>query len=43
MRVPGFRKGKVPSQVVLQQVGREAVLDEAVRSGLPEWYEAAVH
>ena len=43
MRVPGFRKGKVPPQVVLQQVGREAVLDEAVRSGLPEWYEAAVH
>jgi trigger factor len=42
MRVPGFRKGKVPPQVVLQQVGREAVLDEAVRSGLPEWYEAAV-
>ncbi len=43
MRVPGFRKGKVPPQVVLQQVGREAVMDEAVRSGLPEWYEAAVH
>ncbi|HYI36405.1 MAG TPA: trigger factor, partial [Thermoleophilaceae bacterium] len=43
MRVPGFRKGKVPPQVVLQQVGREAVLDEAVRSGLPEWYEEAVH
>ena len=42
MRVPGFRKGKVPPQVVLQQVGREAVMDEAVRSGLPEWYEAAV-
>ena len=42
MRVPGFRKGKVPPQVVLQQVGRDAVLDEAVRSGLPEWYEAAV-
>lgn len=42
MRVPGFRKGKVPPQVVLQQVGRDAVLDEAVRKGLPEWYEEAV-
>jgi trigger factor len=42
MRVPGFRKGKVPPQVVLQQVGRQAVLDEAVRRGLPEWYEEAV-
>ena len=43
MKVPGFRKGKVPSQVVLQQVGREAVLDQAVRRGLPTWYDEAVH
>jgi trigger factor len=42
MKVPGFRSGKVPPQVVLQQVGREAVLDEAVRRGLPGWYEEAV-
>ena len=42
MRVPGFRKGKVPPQVVIQQVGRDAVLDEAVRRGLPGWYEQAV-
>src|SRR5919108_592224 len=42
MRVPGFRSGKVPPQVVIQQVGREAVLDEAVRRGLPAWYEEAV-
>ncbi len=42
MKVPGFRSGKVPPQVVLQQVGREAVLDEAVRRGLPGWYEQAV-
>ena len=42
MKVPGFRKGKVPPQVVLQQVGREAVLDEAVRRALPGWYEDAV-
>src|SRR4051812_34184901 len=42
MRVPGFRKGKVPAQVVIQQVGREAVLDEAVRRALPNWYDEAV-
>jgi trigger factor len=42
MRVPGFRKGKVPPQVVIRQVGREAVLEEAVRQGLPGWYEQAV-
>jgi trigger factor len=42
MRVPGFRSGKVPPEVVLRQVGREAVLDEAVRRGLPGWYEQAL-
>ncbi len=42
LRVPGFRKGKVPPQVVIRQVGREAVLDEAVRNALPGWYEQAV-
>ena len=40
MRVPGFRAGKVPGDVVLRQVGREAVMDKAVRRGLPSWYEA---
>jgi trigger factor len=42
MKVAGFRQGKVPPQVVLQQVGRESVLDEAVRRALPGWYEEAV-
>ena len=42
MKVPGFRKGKVPAQVVLQQIGRDSVLDEAVRRALPNWYEEAV-
>jgi trigger factor len=42
MKIPGFRSGKVPAQVVIQQVGRDAVLDEAVRRGLPSWYEEAL-
>jgi trigger factor len=42
LRIPGFRKGKVPAEVVLRQVGREAVMDEAVRRGLPGWYEQAI-
>jgi trigger factor len=42
MRIPGFRKGKVPPQLVLQRLGREAVMEEALREGLPEWYERAV-
>jgi trigger factor len=42
MKVPGFRQGKVPPEVVLRQVGRSAVLDEAIRTGLGDWYEDAV-
>lgn len=42
LRFPGFRKGKVPAQLVLQRLGREAVLEEAIREGLPGWYERAL-
>jgi trigger factor len=42
LKIPGFRKGKVPPQVVLRQVGRGTVLEEAVRRGLGDWYEQAV-
>ncbi len=42
LRIPGFRKGKVPPEVVLQRVGREAVMEEALREALPEWYERAL-
>jgi trigger factor len=42
MKMPGFRKGKVPPQLVLQRVGREAVLEQALRDSLPSWYERAL-
>lgn len=42
MRIPGFRRGKVPAQLVIQRVGREAVLEQALRDSLPEWYESAL-
>ncbi|MGI8674837.1 MAG: trigger factor [Thermoleophilaceae bacterium] len=42
MKVPGFRRGKAPTPVVLQRLGRAAVLEEAMREALPEWYEEAV-
>jgi trigger factor len=42
MRLPGFRKGKIPPPVVVRQVGRDAVLDEAVRSSLGRWYSDAI-
>jgi trigger factor len=42
MRVPGFRKGKVPPPVVIRRLGRETVLDEALRSSLGAWYADAI-
>jgi trigger factor len=42
MRVPGFRAGKVPPPVIIKRVGREAVLDEAVRDSIGIWYSAAI-
>ena len=42
MKLPGFRKGKVPPQMVIQRLGRGAVLEEALRHALPEWYEEAL-
>jgi len=41
-RVPGFRKGKVPPPVFIRRVGREYVLDEAIRSSIGSWYADAL-
>ena len=42
MRIPGFRTGKVPPPVVIGRLGRDAVLDEALRSSLGRWYADAI-
>jgi trigger factor len=42
MKLPGFRRGKVPAPLVIQRVGREAVLEEAVRDTLGNWYSDAI-
>jgi trigger factor len=42
LRMPGFRKGKIPPPVVIQRVGREAVVDEAVRGQIGRWYLDAI-
>jgi trigger factor len=41
-RMPGFRKGKAPPSLVIQRLGFGAVLEEAIREALPEWYERAL-
>src|SRR5919106_2089124 len=42
MKLPGFRKGKVPAEMVVQRLGREAVLTQALESSLGDWYERAM-
>ena len=42
LKLPGFRKGKVPAPLVIQRIGREAVLEEAVRDTLSSWYSEAI-
>jgi trigger factor len=42
LKLPGFRKGKVPVPLVVQRVGREVVLEEAVRDTISSWYAQAV-
>jgi len=42
LRVPGFRAGKAPAPVIVQRMGRDAVLDEAVRDSIGTWYSAAI-
>jgi len=38
VKVPGFRKGKVPRQVLLQRVGKERLMTEAVESHITGWF-----
>jgi len=42
MRIPGFRKGKVPPPIIISRIGRQAVLDEAVRERIGRWYVDAI-
>ena len=42
VRIPGFRKGKVPRQIIDAQIGREAVLGEFLEDSVPEYYREAL-
>jgi len=42
VRIPGFRPGHVPRQVLDQRVGRGAVLEHAINEAVPDFYNQAV-
>jgi trigger factor len=42
VKIPGFRKGKVPMPVLVSRIGRERLYAEAIESHIAGWYGNAV-
>jgi trigger factor len=42
IKIPGFRKGKAPKQIIDAQVGQDVVLDEFVNARVPGYFRTAV-
>ena len=42
VRIPGFRPGHVPRQILDQRIGRGAVLEQAINDAVPDLYARAV-
>jgi trigger factor len=41
LKIPGFRKGRVPMPVLVARVGRERIMEEAVSSHIGGWFRVA--
>jgi trigger factor len=37
-KIPGFRKGKVPMQLLVQRIGKERLMTEAIESHIGGWF-----
>jgi trigger factor len=42
MQLPGFRKGRVPVNLVIQNVGADFIRSEALEDAIPEWGDEAL-
>lgn len=42
IKMPGFRKGKVPRQLIDARVGTDVIREEALRDALPDFYRQAI-
>jgi trigger factor len=42
VKIPGFRKGKVPRRIIDAQIGRDVVRDEFLEHAVPQYYRKAV-
>src|ERR1700675_1178344 len=41
-KTPGFRKGKVPKEIIAAQVGRDVVIEEFISESVPQYYRRAM-
>jgi trigger factor len=41
VKVPGFRAGKVPEQILVQRIGKQRLYSEAVESHIDNWFWSA--
>lgn len=42
VKIPGFRKGKVPKPIIDRQVGRDVVHEEFLNAAVPQYYRQAI-
>src|SRR4029453_3429172 len=42
VKIPGFRKGKVPLPVLVNRIGKDRLYSEAIESHIAGWYSNAV-
>jgi trigger factor len=42
VKIPGFRKGKVPKQIIDAQIGHDVVMEEFLSSAVPSYFRDAV-
>jgi trigger factor len=42
MKIPGFRRGKIPPELVIRRLGRDSLIGEVVRDQVGRWYVGAL-
>jgi trigger factor len=42
IKIPGFRKGKVPKKIIDTQIGRDAIFEQFVNTSVPAYFRQAV-
>ena len=43
LKMPGFRPGKIPRNIIVTRIGKEAIYSQTLEEALPVWYETAIN